>query len=269
MSELWICDDNWKDHVGDGRVVEFDGHLRQLCARPRVTAYGACAAATAFPVDQLIPRSRWDAIIAKKDEEKSWLDDLMQTPGAPAVKDQDGENYCHGYGPTSCVEVQEFLQGCYSGSLSAESVAGPVTDWRNIGWDPEDDLQQLITYGACPAEYMDKPWSRNPRLWKPGWEKAALDHRVLEWWDLDIEGRVFDAYVTAAMLNILCAAGYRWWSHEVHGAYRVRKQNGRYGVKHRNSWGANYGEDGFFWLEEGRGTPSIGLFGVRAVTAKG
>lgn len=272
MAELLINEDTYRDHLGDGTYVEFGGHMRHLCATPRRTEFGCCRSAAAFSKADLIPRSEWDARIAKKDEDKSWLHDLISDKSRSyyvPVKDQNGTNYCHGYGPVHAAEVARARQGHAYVDLSAESVAGPVTGWWNRGHDPEDDFDWLCEHGACPASYMDRRWSRSPSRWQSGWETAALDFRVDEWWDLTISGAMFEACVTAALLDISCAVGFDWWHHEISGCYRVRKVSGKYQILHRNNWGDDWGDDGFGWFEEGRkAIPIYGIFGVRSITPR-
>ncbi|MFZ5831272.1 MAG: hypothetical protein ACOY3P_14365 [Planctomycetota bacterium] len=253
---------------GSDRMM-FDGHLRILGARPPRLGPGEIACAKA-PDFRIVPREEWPDLIAQKDREQSWIEDLIR--GVIPCNDQNGLNYCHGYGMAMAMQVARCIQGHGYTELSAESIAGPVTNWRNDGADPSDDLQQAVKFGACPASYMDAPYSRTPRRWKDGWEESALDYRVEEW--VDLRGRnSFDLAVSACFANIASACGFIWWAHFVSGYYRVvnlgkdRRGNYRFAGRIRNNWGAQWGNDGFADFEEGKGTPDW-AFGVRAMIAQ-
>jgi hypothetical protein len=267
MTYLLINDSNYRDHAGDGKVIDFGGP-RYLAAMPRKTAFGQCAVAAMIDENDLIPRSEWPDRIRRKDRDRTWVKDICSR--IPCM-DQDGLNYCHAYGPTMAVMCHRLIQNQPHVMLSAESVGGPVTGWRNNGAYPEDDLQQYVQYGACPASMMDKPHSRNPGRWDPAWETERLKYRVVEWLDgLLPQGKAFDAAMTMALQNLPGAAGFTWWGHEV--AYCLHAQDlgrGKFSIGGRNSWGKDYGDDGFFYLQEGKGTPDIHLFAVLHMIASG
>lgn len=265
MPELIINDSNYKDHIGDGQVVDFDGP-RLLAAMPRRTDFGGCLVAEAFRPDLLIPRSEWPDRIRQKDLQQSWLYDLVADL---PVKDQNGLGYCHAYAAVGAAECQRVLQGHGYVQLSAESIGGPITGWRNRGAHPEDDLEQLARFGACPQSMMDRENSISPSRWDSAWQTEREGYKCSEWWDLEIPGKAFDAAMTATLLGLPFFAGYQWWSHAVAGGFKARDLGrGKFAIMSRNSWGPNYGENGFFWLEEGKGTPNIGCFAVRQMIAK-
>jgi hypothetical protein len=57
----------------------------------------------------------------------------------------------------------------------------------------------------------------------------------------------------------------RWWGHAVCGGFRARINGRTPEIKWINSWGLSYGDQGYFWMAEGKGTPDA-LFIPRART---
>lgn len=269
MPELIINDSNYRQFTDDSGVIVWDGVPRLLTAKRRRTEVGQYPQARPIRPEQLVPRSEWDARIRQKDAEHSWLEDILK--GVLKTKDQNGLGYCHAYAMVSAMEAQRVVQGHPYVELSAESIGGPITNWRNQGAMPEDDLDQAVSYGACPQSMMDRQWSLNPNRWDPDWKQERLNYRVIdgEYWDLEMPGKAFDACVTAALLGVPYNAGYGWWLHAVLGGLRLRKNSrGFYEIRHLNSWGSSYGENGWFWIEEGKATPDLDCFGVRQMIAK-
>lgn len=225
-----------------------------------------------IPKFRIIPRTEWDDIIKQKDRDGTWLETLVRDPSyAIPCTDQNGLGYCHAYGTVMKLMVQRLLQGHKFVMLSAESVGGPITGWRNSGADPADDMEQVCKYGACPQDMMDRAHSLSPGRWKAGWEKEALKYKVESWVDpralVTRNVSYFDIAVSMCMQNIPGALGYMWWAHYISGPYRVLKtSNGRYALRNRNNWGSDFGDDGFLDMEEGKGTPDW-LFGVSVATA--
>jgi len=261
MPELVIDNSNYGDfvHQLNNRTPGVVGCL------PRTTQYGECEhAAPMAEKFVVIPREEWPKRVELADKYDTWLYDLVK--GVVPVMNQDGLGYCHAYGTVLAMMAQRLVQGLPHVMLSAESIGGPITGWQNEGAALDSDLRQASKVGACEADFMDKPNSINPKAWKAGWEKDCANHVVIEWWDLD-RGNTFDILVTCALLGLPVNQGFSWWGHAVAGAFKVRHNKGRWEVMSRNSWGADYGEDGWFWMAEGKGTPDIGLFSPRQVTA--
>jgi hypothetical protein len=283
MPELYIDESNYTYWTGAGnQSVDFDGSTRILNFVPPQVPYGEVkryddngnlvfAARPIEDVVPLIPRDEWNDRIKEKDANNAWLR-YTNDACSVQVKDQDGLGYCHAYGTVS---VEEILIAIASGvyvNLSAESIGGIVTKWHNQGADPMDDLAVAIKNGACEASFMDKPNSLSPSRWKQGWQQNALNYRMAEYYDLRVPGKTFDAVMTCYLLNFPIGLGYAWWSHFVHGGFRARWNATKrcFDIELRNSWGRNYGDNGYFWLPEGtgrgQGTPDWAFAG-RAMLA--
>lgn len=273
MPYLLIDDNNYREFIGNRLEVDFGGQRRILGALARRTEAGLCKVAAPAAPDFLIPRDRWPELIAKKDEEGSWLADII----APEIRreitrreDQNGLGYCWTYCVTIAAIVERIRQNHPLAFLSAESIGGPITGWRNRGGWPEDALGRLISHGACPQEYMDRPNSLSPSRWKDGYEEAALDYRATEFWDYDVFCKPFDAAVSSAIWTVPYGGGLGWWAHAIMGGLRVKHVGGEdFIVQHWNSWGLDFGEEGWFWLEESRAKFDLGLFGIRQMIPMG
>jgi hypothetical protein len=206
------------NRYGEG-IHDFGGHPRILNAREPEAAPGECedipgwVRADDF---QLIPRDEWDDRIAQKDKDQSWLEDIVRN--VIPCTDQNGLGYCHAYGTIAIGECQRLVQGHEFVALSAESVGGPITGWRNRGADPTRDIQQMSKYGACPKSMMDREWSLSPSRWEDGWEEAALKYRVHEWRDMRTTRKMFDAAATMALLGMLP----RWPYWESQAGWAIR-----------------------------------------------
>ena len=198
-----------------------------------------------------IPRSEWkDRIIAGKD---TWLGDL--TRGELAPHDQNGTNYCWAHGSVRAVEALRVFQGQKPILLSPESVAVPLTGGRNRGGSPDEALEQLRTYGACDQTYWPEN-DLNIRHAMEGWTADAENHVILRW--ADVEN--FDDQMTLALHRIPVAIGLAWWGHLVCQLDPVILPDGSVGVGCDNSWGADYGDNGYFKLDEKHGTADLGAF---------
>jgi hypothetical protein len=189
------------------------------------------------------------------------------------------------------MEVQRRSQGFKYVPLSAMAIGGPITDWRNRGAWPEDDLQQVVKVGTCREDFQDSPYSFSPNRWRDGWEADCANYQADEWTDgLLPGGKAFDALASFAFWTIPAGVGFQWWSHAISGGYRVREEGRSSGISMRrrseaeqalrrnvrrilysilnlNNWGTKYGDEGFVWMQEGRGTPDINNFGIGLVTA--
>jgi len=273
-------DDNFHELIGDGQVVVHDGIERPLAARPCKIPFGHIVGATAITHMQLIPRSVWPDLIAWKDQNNSWLENVARDK--VSCEDQGGLNYCHAFSMIEAARCRYALQGDTVPDLAATSIAGPITNWRNAGADISDDWAQLRDYGACETSFLPNgvvmpPQSRStisellsPSSYKAGWQENAKLHCEVEGIDLAVPGALFDGLATACLLNIPCSMALSWWSHAITGGYRlINLGSGKYAARCRNNWGATYGDNGFLDLAESKAAPDWGCIGNLSMTALG
>lgn len=219
------------------------------------------------PLTQLVPRSEWTARLQAG--QGSFLSDLVKQRGIKALN-QDGLSFCWAYGSTRAAQLWRILGGKPWLDLSPESVAGPCTKWRNQGGYASEAFDQMEHYGACQTSFMDRPWSLQPRKWKPGWQQDALQHELPDWYELDgsDESGIFDEVVSLLLNRVPVAAGLGWWGHLVcfidaillpPGTAKPNTPDGSVvGVLFQNSWDVDWpaaGANGLCCLVESRATP--------------
>lgn len=207
-----------------------------------------------------IPRTEWPEII--ESGKGSFLHDLMKDHLPP--HDQGQTNYCTFHGTVRSLEASRIWQGQKPILLSAESLAVPVTGGVNRGAAVDEAVIQAKSYGPCPQEYWPLN-DRNIRNAKDGWDKIREQFRLIQW--IDVHG--FDMQMTLALLRIPVIIGLSWWGHCVCQLDPVMFEDGTFGIGCDNSWGADYGDYGYFQLTERRGTADLGAVAPLCVKAEG
>jgi hypothetical protein len=244
-------------HNRNLRSPELLGMMERGC-KPRAAAYGSLSyAPAADEIIDVIPRHLWPQLI--KDGEGKWLHDLCKDHLPP--HDQGATNYCWAHGSVRAEEVVRVYEKQPPQILSAESVAVPVTAGRNRGGYPEEALTQLVAAGACRQEL----WPLNDRDAShatPGWQDDAKRQRITR--HLDVDG--FEMQMTLALLRIPVAIGLGWWGHLVCQLDPIWFGATDFGIGCDNSWGPDYGENGYFLLTESIGTADLGAFAAVAST---
>ena len=186
-------------------------------------------------------------------------------PRVPYLGNSPNEALLPGIGKLA-IEMLRAVQGESHVVLSPGSIGGPVTGYRNDGAVIEDDLRQIVEYGAATVDFV--PANQVSKSgWKPGAVENAALHKVTHWWDLGAkDDRMFLRCATLVLQGIPVCVGYNWWSHAVTLTGLVEISSGKFGFEFRNSWGASYGDDGYGILAEGRGTPDS-AYAPRQATA--
>lgn len=259
-------DSNYTDLLGDGKAVTFGGEKFYLSANPREIAYGALPYARPFgDAYPLIPRSEWAARI----------EHLAAIRGTPAdfnwfpAYNQSRTNYCWANGVCGAATTVLAMQGApHKKLISSASIAGPITNYRNVGGWGEPAFEYLLKYGGCSMDLW--PNAAISRSYDTELSRAERQHlRGIEGFDTD----GFDQLATALLLGFPVAVAYNWWGHLVFAAELVLIEANSFGVRIRNSWHESWGEKhprngmgGYTVLREGKGTPSSAVT-VRAMVS--
>jgi len=269
MPAIIIDESNWREHAGENGVLDKEnpnsgGEERLFGCRPRVSTPGSLKFAAA-PTFEVYPRNELSSRLKDLKQANSTLRDISRFAGIES-KDQANTNYCHANSPALAIEILRAVQGESHVVLSPGSIGGPVTGYRNDGAVIEDDLRQIVEYGAATVDFV--PANQISKSgWKPGAVENAALHKVTHWWDLGYkDDRMFLRCATLVLQGIPVCVGYNWWSHAVTLTGLVEISSGRFGFEFRNSWGSSYGDDGYGVLAEGKGTPDS-AYAPRQATA--
>lgn len=264
-----IDEDNWREHIGENGVLDptnpnSGGEKRLFGCLPRVSATGSLKFA-APPTFDLYPRNELASRSKDLIQSGSTLRDYATRAGIKSY-DQANTNYCHANSPALAIRLNRVVQGERDVVLSPGSIGGPVTGYRNEGAVIEDDLRQIVEFGAATIDFV--PANQISKGgWKPGAVENAALHKVTHWWDLgNKDSQMFLRCATLLLQGIPVCVGYNWWSHAVTLTALVEISPGKFGFEFRNSWGASYGEDGYGILAEGKGTPDS-AYAPRQATA--
>jgi C1A family cysteine protease len=212
---------------------------------------------------QLIPRSEWSARIKQKSALKAQISDRLRRDGIPSL-DQGPVGYCWAHSTTGAVQAQRALAGQPYVPLSAYAIAATIKHGADEGgWCGLS--AQFAREKGIPAQSLWPQGDRNYRKYdKPEvWENAALHKTTEEWVDLTSpvydQQLTFDQVATCLLVNIPCALDFNWWSHSVMGCDLVEVEPGDFGIRIRNSWGDQYGDQGFAVLRGSRCRPDSAL----------
>lgn len=226
---------------------EFASYGRGLIPRDyTANPEGSLAYAAPFNMP-LIPRNEWPDRIADMERNKSRLSDIADQAGVPCLN-QGSVGYCHAFSPCYAVMALRAAMGLPFEELSASSIGGPVTGFRNAGAYIFDDLKHIVDHGVATTKTY--PMLTTSNHWNQAAQQEAAKHKVTEWWEL--KNRNFDQTMTCLLSRIPVCVGLNHWAHAVTYLDPIYK-DGKFGVLMQNSWGVGWGQNGRAEFMEGYG----------------
>lgn len=238
---LIITDENWRDHCkpGDVRCGTFARDYGKV-------PYGSIPSVPPGAV-QIHPMESWPDLIADKARTKSTLKDIW-ADSPIGILNQGSVSYCHAFSAVMLMMLQRAKEGLPYVELSASSIGGPVTGWKNAGAYIHDDLERAVSHGACSAAFGPMLSTRQADF-KSGWEADAAKYKVSEF--TDVKSRDVLLHGSLLLDNHPVGVGLNYWGHAVTDivlldVYPTKKATDwtRYGTEFLNSWGTGWGENG-------------------------
>lgn len=247
---------NIRDLIGDGQSIIINGERRYFSRQTPPKDEQQRRMAAFREKISCIPRSEWSARIKQQTALRARVSDYCTFP----AYDQRSTNYCWANGPCQAFTIVRNQMGLPFREISAASVAGPITNYRNVGGWELDAIEYLTEAGGTTVQaWPNAAISRAFNTTLVGEDRE--NYIALEWVELE----TFDEFATAMLQGFPCVAAYDWWRHVVTLCDLVEISPGRYGVRFRNSWSDQWGDKnelgygGFGVLAEGKGTPSSGF----------
>ncbi len=217
----------------------------------------------------LIPRNEWADRIRQREKDQASLRQLCKASGLTPMN-QGQTNSCWANGTVHLIEVWRLVQNQPLVRLSAASIVGPITGYRDVGGWGSQAVDYLVKHGAAPASMWPNTAVSSRQYATDDVAQARSQFQIREWYDvvttngMDARER-FDRLATMLLLGYPCSGAYNYMRHLVTPMDLVLLPNGGYGVFCHNS---GYGRDanGFTTLTEAKGAPDECLC-PRSVTA--
>ena len=253
---------NFRELIGDGTRVQGGGEWRLLSAVPR--PIGRLCGAPFGSQIPLIPRANWSTLIKLQKAKRRRISDFQTF----APHDQNGLPTCWANGPAHAFTTMRVIQGLPLVYMSACSAAVPISGGHS-GGNEADAGDWSVEHGWASQAV----WANNDTTRSLNSSPAVIESRTHHTAPLILDlGSNFDAYATAALLELPFAVAFNWWSHVISGGDLVELSPGKFGIMYRNNWGNwgdknDSGQPGYVTMAEGRGTPDSGFAYIQTLAS--
>jgi len=212
----------------------------RILPAPRVRAFRE-----GFPT---VPRDQWDKLIADRDAV-----DLALYSGYRM--DQDGVGSCATESANNGVEVCEIWAGQKPTKFNPWFGYHTTSGGVDRGSSLQDNLRFIQEYGCCPEEVWprSKGWRTRPSAEA---YDAAKAHRLLEFWEVTN----WDEFASALLYGMPVYFGYP--GHAILAVKLLAKDR----LLYENSWGADWGDNGFGSLSHNRIAWEYSAYAFRLAT---
>ncbi len=252
-------------------TVAINGREYHLGCLSRVAAPGSV-----FPVFGENPRRTEIYIIPRAEWQPVDWSHLV-----PEILDQDGQGACNAFASIQALHVLRAAVGLPFVKLSPGNLYGRINGGYDRGSLLSDAIAELEQHGVCTAALVPElDW--RPSRWPAAWKDDAKRFRILEAWDCPTFDHLASAIQLGFPVNLGVLVGNNFkpgtdgWipdyrggggGHAMCGVGLMRHASGDWGIKVANSWGREWGANGFGIIPESyfRATPFTDAWAVRGV----
>jgi hypothetical protein len=179
---------------------------------------------------------------------------------AGTCRDQDGQGACVGFSCSKALAAASRQAGYTWPELSAGHLYGRINGGSDRGAMLSDALIELQKNGCCKSSTVgDLDWHK--RDWPAEAEREAKSFKIIREIDCPTFEEIADGLQNAKLGVFACDVGNDFecerdgWVHDKRGrrgghalpalGLAVHPKDGRWGVITQNSWGKDWGVDGF------------------------
>lgn len=248
-------DSNYRELIGDGRVVHFGGEPRLLSAMPKPAGHNSLLYSRPFSeANPVYPRSEWSARVKENREKKEYVSAHQKFKS----HNQGSFPTCWANGPAHAGTTTRVMQGLPLVYLSAMAIAYEISGGHSGGYEGSA-IERMAKVGTPSVELWGNTDASN-HSHDPAVIENRKHHTILEVY----ECHGFDEFFSACLLGFTIAISFNWWSHVISGGDAMEVESNSFGIDYRNNWGDDYGHKneygfgGYVLMREGKGTPSGG-----------